>query len=130
MYQNMSSPFGAQAAPSPANYTQQQPQPQPQAQQQQQRGESSRAGAYSASPRTPHGVMGNLMHSVDMAKEICESRRPSEREINIDIGIAERRAGDLNELHSALDSSFNNAPTPQDGEPCVSPQPVPHHDSR
>ena len=40
---------------------------------QQQRGESSRAGAQSStSPRMPHGVMGNLMHSFDMAKEICE----------------------------------------------------------
>ena len=31
--------------------------------------------------------------------------------------VAERRAGDLNELHNALDSSYSNAPSQQDAEP-------------
>ena len=33
--------------------------------------------------------------------------------------VAEQRSGDLNELHNALDGSFNNAPSQLDGEPYV-----------
>ncbi|KAK1922437.1 Not1 N-terminal domain, CCR4-Not complex component-domain-containing protein [Papiliotrema laurentii] len=64
--------------------------------------ESSRAAsAFSgASPRPAQGVLGNLMQSFDIAKE-----------------ISERRGGDFSEVHAALDGSFANAPLQIDGEP-------------
>ncbi|ORX38920.1 Not1 N-terminal domain, CCR4-Not complex component-domain-containing protein [Kockovaella imperatae] len=48
----------------------------------------------------PQGVMGNLMHSFDMAKE-----------------SSERRSNDINELNAALDTSYLNAPHLEDSEP-------------
>ncbi|RXK37147.1 hypothetical protein M231_05598 [Tremella mesenterica] len=72
-------------------------------QQAQQAGSSrtpSSSYASGASPSAPQGVLGNLMQSFDMAKE-----------------LSQHRANDLNELHSALDASFANAPHPSDGEP-------------
>lgn len=67
-----------------------------------QQGESSRAAsAISApSPAQQQGVMGNLMQSFDMAKE-----------------LSQQRANDVNELHSALDQSFANVPHQTDAEP-------------
>ncbi|CAD6573185.1 MAG: proteinral negative regulator of transcription subunit 5 [Tremellales sp. Tagirdzhanova-0007] len=64
--------------------------------------ESSRTGsAYSGhSPRLPQGVLGNLMQSFEVAKE-----------------LSERRTGNVNESHAELDISYANAPHQSDAEP-------------
>ncbi|WVF65726.1 hypothetical protein IAT40_000458 [Kwoniella sp. CBS 6097] len=69
-----------------------------------QHAESSRAAAAqlptpSQTPAQP-GVMGNLMHSFEVAKE-----------------ISKRRTNDVHELNSALDGSFSNIPQQADAEP-------------
>ncbi|WWC91386.1 uncharacterized protein L201_006330 [Kwoniella dendrophila CBS 6074] len=67
-----------------------------------QHAESSRAAqqtpanAQSAQP----GVMGNLMHSFEMAKE-----------------MSKRRTNDVHELNNALDGSYSNIPQQLDAEP-------------
>ncbi|KAK8843453.1 hypothetical protein IAR55_007110 [Kwoniella newhampshirensis] len=69
-----------------------------------QHAESSRAGSFGSAgqqrPQAQPGVMGNLMQSFEVAKE-----------------ISKRRTDDVNELHSALDGSFNNIPQQMDAEP-------------
>ncbi|WWD21021.1 hypothetical protein CI109_105502 [Kwoniella shandongensis] len=69
-----------------------------------QHAESSRAGSFGSAgqqrPQAQPGVMGNLMQSFEVAKE-----------------ISKRRTDDVNELHAALDGSFNNIPQQTDAEP-------------
>ena len=55
------------------------------------------------------------MQSFDAAKELCEYSAVL-LEMRL-ISPAEQRAGDVNELHSALDGSYANAPQQIDGEP-------------
>ena len=58
------------------------------------------------------------MQSFDVAKELCmlpDSRVMGEA----DHVSAERRAGDISELHAALDVSYANAPQQMDAEPLV-----------
>ncbi|OCF44935.1 CCR4-NOT transcription complex subunit 3 [Kwoniella heveanensis CBS 569] len=69
-----------------------------------QHAESSRAAAAqlptpSQTPAQP-GVMGNLMHSFEVAKE-----------------ISKRRTNDVHELNTALDGSYSNIPQQTDAEP-------------
>ncbi|GFZ51447.1 General negative regulator of transcription subunit 3 [Saitozyma sp. JCM 24511] len=62
--------------------------------------ESSRSAQGFTSPRNQTGVLGNLMQSFDMAKE-----------------LSERRSNDIGQLHAALDGSYANAPQQLDAEP-------------
>ncbi|WRT68895.1 uncharacterized protein IL334_005877 [Kwoniella shivajii] len=69
-----------------------------------QHAESSRAAQQpppSTQPQPPQpGVMGNLMHSFEVAKE-----------------MSKRRTNDVHELNSALDGSYTNVPQQLDAEP-------------
>ncbi|WVR09216.1 hypothetical protein IAU60_006279 [Kwoniella sp. DSM 27419] len=61
--------------------------------------QASAQGTPGSTPAQP-GVMGNLMHSFEVAKE-----------------ISKRRTNDVHELNAALDGSFSNIPQQLDAEP-------------
>nr|XP_019005870.1 CCR4-NOT transcription complex subunit 3 [Kwoniella mangroviensis CBS 8507]OCF69331.1 CCR4-NOT transcription complex subunit 3 [Kwoniella mangroviensis CBS 8507] len=88
-----------------------------------QHAESSRAAQQppQAAPQPIQpGVMGNLMHSFEMAKELCKCGVITIEYISSyanSVFIAKRRTNDVHELNAALDGSYGNIPQQLDAEP-------------